>query len=60
MSFFNKIYKSTWANFSKYIIHRKKGLIEMRKLVYDRDILNRNIRKVKKELTAWDNNLISN
>jgi len=44
----------------KYIIHRKKGLIELRKLVYDRDILNRNIRKVKKELTAWDNNLISN
>lgn len=41
----------------RYINHRKKGLRELRKLVYQRDVLNRDIRKVRKELAAWDNAL---
>jgi len=42
----------------RYINHRKKGLKEERKLIYERDVINRSLRKIRKELAAWDNALL--
>ena len=43
----------------KYLVMRRKGLKEMKNLVYDRSILNDNIRKLRKEMEAWDRALIT-
>lgn len=45
-------------NSTKYTKHRRKLLKEVMKLMYSRDKLNASIRKVRKELGAWDNYLI--
>ena len=39
---------------SKYVKQRKKSLRELAKLVYERLILNRQIRKLQKSMNEWD------
>lgn len=43
----------------KYVEFRKKSLNEMKDLVYQRAKLNSEIRKVRKEMEAWDRALIT-
>ena len=43
----------------KYVRHRRKLLKEVMKLVYERDRITRDIRKIRKDLRGWDNYLVN-
>ena len=45
-------------NSVKYTRHRRKLLREEMKLVYERDKLTADIRKVRKEMHSWDKYLV--
>lgn len=42
----------------RYVAQRKKQLKELHKLVYERNELNRMIRKLQKEMAGWDRGLL--
>ena len=51
--------KKSKFNAVKYTAHRRKLLKEEMKLIYERDKLTTNIRRVRKEMYAWDKYLVA-
>jgi hypothetical protein len=46
------------AKQKRYLEHRKKGLKQLMKLIYDRDEIQKEIRELRRDLKLWDNVLI--
>lgn len=43
----------------RYMLQRKKNLIELRNLIYNRTKLNMKIRSVQRDMDSWDKALLS-
>lgn len=46
--------RMTKFNATKYVKHRKHLLKEEMDLVYQKDKINKDLRKIRKELKSWD------